>query len=420
MRIFQSLLFNNTASQEASPDDAFTVTAVTQRIKALLENEPELGNIRVAGELSNLARPASGHIYFTLKDAGAQIRCVMWRANAARLRATLRDGEAVIAQGRVTVYERDGQYQLVVESLTPRGVGDLYAEFERLKQKLQSEGLFDVARKRPLPSMPKRLGVVTSPSAAAFQDIQNVLRRRYPLVEVILAPTLVQGEQAPPQIVNAIELLNRNDACDVILVARGGGSIEELWAFNDERVVRAIAASKIPVVCGVGHEVDFTLADFAADVRAPTPSAAAEMLTPDIAELRQNVDAYTRYLGQHVQRRLVDERLHLDQLRRTLRMLSPVNQILRWRDQIEELRRRSSQAASMNVALWQTKLASLNSRLDAISPIATLRRGYAIVERQADGQIVRSVAEVHAKARLKIHVADGQFAVQVTEDHPPI
>lgn len=404
--MFQSLLFTN---------EPLSVSEVTERIKALLEEDEELADVRVAGEISNLSRPASGHVYFTLKDAGAQIRCVMWRSAVLRLRRLPVNGDAVVARGHVSVYERDGQYQLYVDSLVASGLGDLYQEFERLKAKLDAEGLFDAARKRPLPAFPSVLGVVTSPTGAAFQDILNVLRRRFPLIEVVLAPTLVQGDEAPPQIARAIELLN-NPAlrCDVILVARGGGSLEELWAFNDERVVRAIAGSRVPVVSGVGHEVDFTLADFAADVRAPTPSAAAEIITPDIVELRQSVDALSAALDETMQNRIDAARADLETLRRALRMLSPLGQLTRWRERVAELRLRVDTALAGRLGLWRAQLDGLRGRLEAVSPQATLGRGYAIVQRDRDGAVVRSVNDVAAGDALTVRVADGAFGARAT------
>ncbi len=408
MRRFQSMLF----PEPSQSDEPFSVAEVNALVKALIEESPDLANIRVVGEISNLSRPASGHIYFTLKDAGAQLRCVMWRSSAARLRTVPRDGVAVVARGKVSVYERDGQYQLVVETMAPRGVGDLFAEFERLKLKLQAEGLFDQARKRALPPFPKKLGVVTSAAAAAFQDILNVLRRRYPLVEVILSPTLVQGETAPLQIVQAIRALNELPDCDVILVARGGGSIEELWAFNDERVARAIVASRIPVVTGVGHEVDFTLADFAADVRAPTPSAAAELITPDMNELRMTVDACGQFIDQAMLRRVADARVRLTALRRTLRTLNPITQTQRARTQVNDLQRRLTQAMMTQIELQRARLDGLSQHLQVLGPAATLARGYAIVQREIDGRIVRSVQDVAVGDGLRVRVSDGEFVAQ--------
>jgi exodeoxyribonuclease VII large subunit len=338
----------------------------------------------------------------------------MWRSYAARLSRLPRNGDAVIARGRIDVYERDGVYQLYVEALVGQGIGDLNAEFERLKQKLQAEGLFDPARKRPLPRFPHALGIVTSPTGAALQDILNVLQRRYPLVEVYLSPTLVQGEEAPAQIVQAIQRLNDLGCCDVILVARGGGSLEELWAFNDERVVRAIAASRAPVVCGIGHEIDYTLADFAADVRAPTPSAAAEIITPDVNDLRLQVDAMSTTLTDTMKARLAESRDRLRALGRALRLLSPVGQVARQRERLRDAHARLASAYAHRLALLRLRLDALRARLESAGPAATLARGYAIV-RDAAGRIVRLARAVQSGDRLRVTMADGSFDVQALD-----
>jgi exodeoxyribonuclease VII large subunit len=269
------------------PPPSLTVSDITRYLRELFESDEILHEVWVQGEISNLSRPASGHIYFTLKDQSAALKCVIWKQTAWRLPLSLQNGMAIEAHGAISIYERDGQYQLYADAVRLTGEGALYQEYLRLKARLEAEGLFDTERKRPLPELPAGIGVVTSATGAALQDILNTLRRRFPLVEVVLAPCAVQGEEAPPQIVNAIRSLNRTDGVDLILVARGGGSLEDLWAFNDERVVRAIADSDLPVITGIGHETDFTLADFAADVRAATPTAAAEQAVPDRAELRE-------------------------------------------------------------------------------------------------------------------------------------
>jgi exodeoxyribonuclease VII large subunit len=399
---FQSIL---------QPDDPLSVSGLTAHVKSLLEEDEVLQDVRVVGEIGTISRPTSGHLYFTLKDASSQIKCAMWRPQVQRLRYAPKQGDSVIARGRVGVYERDGAYQLYVESMTPQGAGDLYAEFERLKQKLSDEGLFDGERKRALSTFPRTLGVVTSSTAAAFQDILNVLRRRYPLVHVLLSPTLVQGSEAPAQIVRAIERLNARDDVDVILVARGGGSMEELWAFNDERVVRAIVASRIPVVSGVGHEIDFTLADFAADLRAPTPSAAAEMITPDIDELRQVVDGLSVALTDRVSVRITEARSRVNVLARALRLLSPASQVQQQRTRVINLRERLRTAHTHGLNLWRVHLAGLRSQLDALGPQATLNRGYAVV-RKADGSVVRSINGVSTGDALRVRVSDGEFEAE--------
>ncbi len=406
-RGFQSILF---------ADEPLSVSDLTAQIKLLIETHDGFDDVRVSGELSNVSRPASGHMYFTLKDGGAQIKCAMWKMQVLRMTRgyTPKNGDAVVARGRIGVYERDGAYQLYVDALTPSGVGDLFAEFERLKQKLDADGVFDPIRKRPLPVLPKRIGVVTSPSTAAFQDILNVLSRRYPLVEVVLSPTLVQGADAPGQIISALGRLNNNNLdIDVILVARGGGSLEDLWCFNDEGVARAIAASRLPVITGVGHEIDFTLADFAADVRAPTPSAAAELLTPDINDFRLAVDAAAMRLNELIQGRIESARLDINDALRSLRLLSPINQVLQSKSNLGTLQRRLNSALPGRLNLRRVELNGLAHRLESISPLATLGRGYAIVQR-ADGQVVRGVSDATVGDIVTLRLADGSIEAAVT------
>jgi exodeoxyribonuclease VII large subunit len=397
----------------------WTVGDLTHYIQDLLEGDPELQDVRLRGEISNLTRATSGHLYFTLKDAEAAIGCVMWRSAAVRLAWQPEHGAAAVARGRISVYPPRGNYQLVVDDLQPAGLGDLHARFEALRDRLKAEGLFDAERKKPLPQFPRLLGVVTSPQAAALRDVLNVLRRRYPLAGVLLAPTLVQGDQAPPQIVAALQALDARDDVDLVLLVRGGGSLEELWAFNDERVARAIAACRHPVVSGVGHETDFTIADFVADLRAPTPSAAAELAVPDQAELRQYIAAWAEQLEGSIERRLSQMRQTLEQQQRALQRLSPRAQIDTYRQQVDDLSRRAGQALAHDRALRRSGLAGLGARLAALSPQATLARGYAIV-RLADtgrgkgaGGVVRSVGQVRAGDDLAVRVQDGEFEAVV-------
>ncbi len=412
-RGFQSLLF---------ADEPLSVSDLTAQIKELIETHDGFDDVRVSGELSNVSRPASGHMYFTLKDGGAQIKCAMWKMQVLRMTRgyTPKNGDAVVARGRIGVYERDGAYQLYVDALTPSGVGDLFAEFERLKQKLDAEGLFDAAHKRALPALPKRIGVVTSPSTAAFQDILNVLSRRFPLVEVVLSPTLVQGTDAPTQIIHALARLNTSDLeIDVILVARGGGSLEDLWCFNNEGVARAIAASHLPVITGVGHEIDFTLADFAADVRAPTPSAAAELLTPDINDFRLAVDAAAMRLNDLIQGRIESARADVNDAVRSLRLLSPINQVLQSKNKLDSLQRRLNSTLPTQLNLRQAELNGLSHRLDAISPLATLARGYAIVQHADGSQVVRGIKDVKTNTALRIRLVDGEFSAVTADTATP-
>jgi len=393
--------------------EPFTVSQLTGHIRRLFEDDPVLDNVWVEGEVSNFSRASSGHCYFTLKDAGAQVPCVMWR-NVADVQDYLpASGDLVLAHGSVSVYEAGGRYQLYVDRVQPSGIGNLYLEFERLKAQLEAEGLFDPERKRPLPPLPQRIGVVTSPTAAALRDILNVLGRRYPLAEVLLSPTQVQGDAAPPQIVAAIEALNTRSDVDVIIIARGGGSLEDLWAFNDERVARAVAASRIPTVCGVGHETDFSLADFAADVRAPTPSAAAELVAPDQAELRTYVAGLSAALIAALRGEIEERRWMLAEQVRALKHLSPQAQLAQARQRVDDLLARAEAAMQHSLTLNHERLTGLSGRLNSASPLGTLERGYAIVRRQESGEVVQSVKQVALRDALGIRVADGEFEAEV-------
>lgn len=395
--------------------EPYTVSQLTGHIRRLIEDDPALGDLWVEGEVSNFSRASSGHCYFTLRDAGSQISCVMWRRVADAQDSLPASGDLVLARGHVSVYETSGRYQLYVDRIQPAGVGDLYLEFERLKARLESEGLFEPERKRPLPRFPHRIGVVTSPIAAALRDVLNVLGRRYPLAEVLLSPTLVQGDEAPPQIVAALEALNERGDVNVIIVARGGGSLEDLWAFNDERVARAIASSRIPVLCGVGHETDFSLADFAADVRAPTPSAAAELVAPDRAELRAQVAGLSAALVAALQGDVEEHRWKLAEQMRALKHLSPEAQLAQTRQRLDDLLGRAEVAMRHSLALHRERLGGLSGRLAGVSPLGTLERGYAIVRRRETGDVVRSVEQVVSGDALGIRVADGEFEAKAAD-----
>lgn len=394
----------------------WTVGELTRHIRNLLEADVSLRNVWLRGEISNLSRPASGHLYFSLKDAGASLKCVMWRSAVELLGWQPEHGAQVLARGRISVYPQGGVYQLYVDELHPAGVGDLHARFEELREHLRAEGLFELERKRPLPAFPRLLGVVTSPQAAALRDVLQVLRRRWPLVKVLLAPTLVQGDMAPPQIVAALRALDARDDVDLILLVRGGGSLEELWAFNDERVARAIAACRHPVVCGVGHETDFTIADFAADVRASTPTAAAELSVPDQADLRRRVRAHGAQVEEQVLRRMAEARQGLEREARSLARLSPRGRIEAERQRLDELTRRASQALLHSLALRRAALGRARAQMLALSPQATLERGYAIVRREDTGAVVRSVQQAQAGDDLRIQVQDGELTA-VTKGH---
>ncbi len=394
----------------------WTVGSLTRYIRRVLEGDSLLQDVWVEGELSNFSRPASGHLYFTLKDSEASLRGVMWRSDAARLSLPLKDGMAVEVHGKISVYEAGGAYQLYADQIRPVGEGALYQEFLRLKALLEAEGLFDPARKRPIPELPKTIGIVTSATGAALRDMLNTLRRRYPLAKVILAPSPVQGAEAPPGLVAALSALNLTVRPDVILMARGGGSIEDLWAFNDERVVRAVAASAAPVISGVGHETDFTLCDFAADLRAPTPTAAAELATPvTLADLEAYLVDTSNRLNNLWQSQQDSRRRELSALREGLRFYSPQRRIQSERQRLDELSRRLETGLKHRLALRATAMGGLSRRLEALNPLAVLQRGYAILSRRDDGQLVSSQAQVRAGDGLRARVSDGEFEVTVSD-----
>jgi exodeoxyribonuclease VII large subunit len=395
---------------------SLTVGDVTRYLRQVLDSDDVLRDVWVRGEVSNASTPASGHLYFTLKDPTATLKCVMWKPQVMRLRFPLRAGMAVEVHGAVSVYEAGGQYQLYADSIRQVGEGELYQEFLRLKSALEAEGLFDNERKRPLPEMPAKIGIVTSTTGAALQDMLNTLRRRYPLAEVVIAATAVQGEAAPVEIVKALKRLNAEPGVDVILIARGGGSLEDLWAFNDENVVRAVAASRAPIISGVGHETDFTLTDFAADLRAPTPTAAAELATPDIQDMGEQLAQLALRLAGSAEQTIVNAQADVDSLRRRLERVSPKAMIDNQRQRLDDLSTRS-------VTAWQNRLnylllerKGIQHRLEALNPYAVLQRGYAIVSR-ADGQLISKLGQVVEQEAIKIQVSDGKIDARITGIH---
>ena len=391
----------------------WTVSKLTFYIRKLLEENEVLQDVWVQGEISNLSRPASGHVYFTLKDSSAALRCVMWKTSAARLGIPLQDGKAVEVHGKVGVYEVSGQYQLYADQIRPVGEGALYQEFMRLKAMLDAEGLFAPERTRLIPMVPQKIGIVTSATGAALRDILNTLRRRLPLVEVILAPSPVQGVEAPPALVKALQSLVLQSP-DVILLARGGGSIEDLWAFNDERVVRAVAMSPVPVISGVGHETDFTLCDFAADLRAPTPTAAAELATQiTMIDLRATVSNLQSRLVSTTLNSMVERKSFLASLVSQLRYVSPERQILSERQRVDELTRRAHSSLLHHIQLQSAHIKGMQRRLEALNPNAVLARGYAVVTRKDDGSVISRVAQAKEGQPILIRVSDGQIGAEI-------
>ncbi len=398
-------------------DDALPVVSVSALalfLHDLLETNDVLQNIWVHGEVSNCRTYPSGHCYFTLKEGDAQLLCVFFKSARMRTAApTLRDGMALAANGRVSYYERDGKLQLYVEEVKPLGEGALFQQFEQLKARLAAEGLFDIERKRSLPAQPSVVGIVTSPQAAALRDMIRVLRTRYPLAQVLLAPAVVQGSEAPASIAAALDSLNEHGEAEVIIVGRGGGSIEELWAFNEEVVARAIARSRIPVISGVGHETDFTIADFVADHRASTPTAAATAAVPNIQDWFAELSAKRQLLDTLLEDRLEDLRLQLQRSVRDLQHVSPQNKIERRRQQLDEYTERLQSHMQHIIVLHNERLRGLALQLHTLSPLLTIGRGYAVVRRDEDQSIVTSVSQAQSGDHLTIQMQDGYIPVEV-------
>ncbi len=396
----------------------FTIIEITSHIRDLMESDATLQDLWVQGEVSNSSRPKSGHMYFTLKDDKASLRCVMWRHQVERLAYVPQDGDFVEAHGSINVYEMGGQYQLYADLIRPAGEGQLFQEFQRLKEKLEKEGLFDPDRKRPIPLRPLCIGIVTSPTGAALRDMLNTLRRRYPLVQVVLSPAAVQGEDAPQELISALQALNTYVSPDVILLGRGGGSIVDLWAFNHEGLARAIAASKAPVISGVGHETDFTIADFVADLRAPTPTAAAELAVPDCLEMIAVIHDTRGQLSRLMYAFIDDRRWSLSEWRNRLLRRSPQHQLHMNRQRIDELSGRSVASIGYRLRLKRSQLEGLQQRLLALNPMGVLQRGFAVVTKD-DGTLVSRVEHVRAGDALNIRVKDGQVDAEVKGKRGP-
>jgi exodeoxyribonuclease VII large subunit len=396
---------------ETSEPAIWTVSNLTNYLRDLLDIDYRLQDISVAGEIFNFTRARSGHLYFTLRDENAQLKCVLWRSNAGRLTFRPGDGDAVEARGRVSIYEAGGIYQLYVERLEPAGRGDLAQAFERLKMKLANEGLFDVEFKKPIPPIPTKIGIVTSADAAALKDILNVLGRRWSMISVLVAPSLVQGNEAPAQLVQSIRWLDTRNDIDTIIIARGGGPMEDLWAFNDEQVARSIFEAKHPIIVGVGHETDFTIADFVADQRAPTPSAAAELAVPDSIDIRKSLRSFRAILTDRMANVVAQHSTSLELLEKTLVHLSPHLMVNNNLQRVDWLSSRLDQANFNSLQNRKNRFSVALTALDSVSPLATLARGYAIVQGQ-DGYIIHSVDDVAAGDRLTIRVSDGDFGAK--------
>ena len=394
--------------------NVLSITQLTEYIRGRLDDDPFLGQVAVRGEISNYKVYPSGHHYFTLKDEGAALKCVMFKSSAVRLRFRPDNGMKVIAMGKVTVYPRDGAYQLYCAAMAMDGVGDLYAAFEQLKKKLAAQGLFDPAHKRPLPKCPGTIGIVTSSAGAAVHDMLRILRKRYPLTKVRLLPVRVQGAEAPGEIAAAIRDANRYKLADLLIVGRGGGSIEDLWAFNDELVAHAIYESEIPVISAVGHEPDVTISDYVADLRAATPSNAAELAVPDQDALRQNLDAMSSAMASALSRQLKAARQHLNVLSQSPALRSPTGYIEQREKSLELLKNRLIAAQNQSITRKNQRYIAAVSKLDAMSPLKVLTRGYSMAQTEA-GEVLRSVRQVELGERISVLLSDGKLSATVMD-----
>jgi exodeoxyribonuclease VII large subunit len=390
---------------------AITVSQLNRQVKTLLESG--LTRLWVEGEISNLAKPASGHLYFSLKDKNAQIRAAFFRQRQRGPTIGLKNGDQVLVFGRVSIYEARGDYQLIVEQVEPAGEGALKRQFEVLKKILATEGLFDEDRKRDLPALPRRIGVITSPTGAAIRDILSVLGRRFPSIPVVIYPAAVQGEAAVPELIAALETAIRRDECDVLILGRGGGSLEDLWAFNDEKLARAMADSPIPIVSAVGHEVDFTIADFVADVRAPTPSGAAELIAPDRDDWLRAVNSFAARIARLGQRSIEDRSQTLDWLARRLARSSPSATLQRSKTQLGNIRQRLTASVRSTVADNRHRLELAMRGLHSVSPLATLDRGYAIVEDASTGKVLLKASDASIGNDVRARLAEGELVATV-------
>ena len=391
-----------------------SITQINEYIRASMDADPMLGNVAVRGEISNYKMYPSGHHYFTLKDEGGALKCVMFKGNALRLRFRPDNGMKVIAMGKISVFPRDGAYQLYCSSMVMDGIGDLYAAFEQLKAKLAEQGCFDPAHKKPLPKYPGVIGIVTSSAGAAVHDMLRILRKRYPLTKVRLFPVRVQGTEAPAEIVGAIRYANRFNLADLLIVGRGGGSIEDLWAFNDERIAKAIYDSDIPVISAVGHEPDVTISDFVADLRAATPSNAAELGVPDQQALQQLLDGYSASMATVLQRQIKAGRQHLKALSDSPALRSPTGYLEQRKQNVLLLKNRLISAQIQGLERKRRSFVEQTAKLDAMSPLKVLTRGYAMAQTE-DGAVLKSTKQVKEGAKIGIILGDGSLTAAVTD-----
>lgn len=394
--------------------NVLTVTQVNTYIKALLDESAPLRNIYISGEISNFTHYyRTGHLYFTLKDESSQLKAVMFSSNASRLRFQAENGMKVICRGRISVYSKSGEYQLYVDDMQPDGVGALSLAFEQLKKKLSQEGLFDEAHKKPIPPFPSKIGVATSNIGAAVEDIKNITARRYPLAEIIICPTVVQGENAPADIVRSIKMLDGFDGIDVIILGRGGGSAEDLWAFNSEEVARAVFACETPIVSAVGHETDFTICDFVSDLRAPTPSAAAELVCPDINKLYSDLSVKKNALDFYIANRIETLEQDLCDITQNGAFADAESFFAAYQDNLEVLSERLNDAFSFTIDDKENKFLNASARLEALSPLSVLMRGYCVASK--NGKAVKSKNDIKKDDELTLRFADGRVDISVGE-----
>ena len=391
-----------------------SISQINGYIQNKLDSDALLSAVAVRGEISNYKMYPSGHHYFTLKDEGAALKCVMFKGNAMRLRFRPENGMKVIAMGKISVYPRDGAYQLYCTAMSMDGVGDLYAAFEQLKKKLAAEGLFDPAHKKPLPKYPGTIGIITSSAGAAVHDMLRILRKRYPLTQVKLLPVRVQGVEAPGEIADAIRYANYHDLADLLIVGRGGGSIEDLWAFNDERVAHAIYQSRIPVISAVGHEPDVTISDYVADLRAATPSNAAELAVPDMDALTQTLDSMSSAMANVMNRQIKSARQHLNVLAGSAALRSPLGYLEQRQKNLELLKNRMISAQNQSISRKNQRFVALTAKLDAMSPLKVLTRGYAMAQSDT-GEVVRSITQVELGQRISVTLSDGKLSATVMD-----
>ncbi len=394
-----------------------TVAQLNAYIKQIIDSDSLLANVWIKGEISNFTNHRTGHFYFTLKDPDSLIRAVMFKGAASKLKFLPENGMKVIARGRVSAFVRDGQYQIYVEELQPDGIGSLYIAFEQLKRKLEAEGLFSPTRKRPLPKIPTRIGIITSPTGAAVRDMINITKRRFPYAELKLFPSLVQGPDAPAQLIGGINYFGAANNVDVIIIGRGGGSIEDLWAFNDEALARAIAACPIPVISAVGHETDFTICDFAADVRAPTPSAAAELAVPDTGELKRKVNNIVGHMELSLTKRIGSGRNLLASLAKSRALTSPQNFIDDKRMTLLSLSNRLEQEIKLSITSKRGLFASRTASLEALNPMSVISRGYSAVF-DGSGKLIKSVKQLNKGQRFTFRTTDGNVVGEAVEIIP--